>query len=88
MDVFITLGGAMFYVSEYHNALFDDPDAYAEAVLECGLDISDSESVRLCLNQFVLKLFLMHVNNKILSKSFNRLGNYLIDMVYVGFDFI
>lgn len=44
MDVFITIGGAMFYVSEYHNALFDDPDAYAEAVLECGLDISDNES--------------------------------------------
>lgn len=41
MDTFITIDDSMFYVSEYHNALFDDPDAYAEAVLEYGLNVSD-----------------------------------------------
>ena len=36
-DMFIELGDSMFYVSEYHNALFDDPDAYNEAINEFGI---------------------------------------------------
>ena len=36
-DWFIQLGDSLFYVSEYHNALFDDPDAHDEAVNEFGI---------------------------------------------------
>ena len=36
-DMFIELGDMMFYVSEYHNALFDDPDAHDEAINEYGI---------------------------------------------------
>ena len=45
MDTFITIGDSMFYVSEYHNALFDDPDAHEEAICEFGLllDSPDDE---------------------------------------------
>ena len=47
-DLFITLGESMFYVSEYHNALFDDPDAHEEAICEFGilLDSYDDEIVQ------------------------------------------
>ena len=36
-DMFIELGDSMFYVSEYHNALFDDPDAHDEVINEFGI---------------------------------------------------
>jgi hypothetical protein len=46
-DMFIELGDMMFYVSEYHNALFDDPDAHDEAINEYGilLDSYDDEFI-------------------------------------------
>lgn len=46
-DMFIELGDMMFYVSEYHNALFDDPDAYDEVINEYGvlLDSCDGEFI-------------------------------------------
>lgn len=37
MDMFIELGDMMFYVSEYHNALFDDPDAHDDVINEYGI---------------------------------------------------
>ena len=47
-DMFIELGDEMYYVSEYHNALFDDPDAHDEALNEFGilLDSYDDEIVQ------------------------------------------
>ena len=36
-DWFICLDESLFYVSEYHNALFDDPDAHDEAINEFGI---------------------------------------------------
>lgn len=47
-DWFVQLGDSLFYVSEYHNALFDDPDAHDEAVNEFGilLDSYDDEIVQ------------------------------------------
>ena len=47
-DWFVQLGDSMFYVSEYHNALFDDPDAHDEAINEFGilLDSYDDEIVQ------------------------------------------
>ena len=45
MDMFITIGDSMFYVSEYHNALFDDPDAVEEATTDYGIIIDDSEEI-------------------------------------------
>lgn len=46
-DMFIELGDMMFYVSEYHNALFDDPDAHDEVINEYGilLDSYDVEFI-------------------------------------------
>ena len=47
-DWFICLGESLFYVSEYHNALFDDPDAHDEAVNEFGilLDSYDDDVIQ------------------------------------------
>lgn len=36
-DWFICLDESLFYVSEYHNALFDDPDAHDDAINEFGI---------------------------------------------------
>lgn len=36
-DWFVQLGDSLFYVSEYHNALFDDPDAHDDAINEFGI---------------------------------------------------
>lgn len=46
-DMFIELGNEMFYVSEYHNALFDDPDAHDEVINEFGvlLDSYDDDLI-------------------------------------------
>ena len=45
-DMFVELGDSMFYVSEYHNALFDDPDAHDEAINEFGILLdSDVEEI-------------------------------------------
>lgn len=47
-DWFICLDESFFYVSEYHNALFDDPDAHDEAINEFGilLDSYDDEIIQ------------------------------------------
>lgn len=46
-DMFIELGDSLFYVSEYHNALFDDPDAHDEVINEFGilLDSYDNDEI-------------------------------------------
>jgi len=47
-DWFVQLGDSLFYVSEYHNALFDDPDAHDEAINEFGilLDSYDDDIIQ------------------------------------------
>lgn len=44
-DIFIELGNTMFYVSEYHNALFDDPDAHEEAIREFGILLDSYDDI-------------------------------------------
>lgn len=45
MDMFITIGDSMFYVSEYHNALFDDPDAHDEVINKYGILLDSYDDI-------------------------------------------